>query len=94
MMRYYSGYGMGPFGGGHGVIGILVMLFFLALVVFAVLIAIRMLRHKGHFAPPHFHEGQVDPSARNALQILNERYAKGEIDDEEYKRRKTELTKP
>lgn len=32
-------------------------------------------------------------SGNKALEILNERYARGEIDEEEYNRKKTELRK-
>lgn len=32
--------------------------------------------------------------AGNAVDLLNERYAKGEIDDEEYRRKKQLLSKP
>jgi uncharacterized membrane protein len=40
------------------------------------------------------HEGhEADESMDSALKILNERYAKGEINDEEYTRRKSELKK-
>lgn len=38
--------------------------------------------------------GQVQASANRALDILAERFARGEIDAEQYRRMKEELTRP
>ena len=39
------------------------------------------------------HQGNSLDTSNKALSILEERYAKGEIDTEEFQKRKTELTK-
>jgi len=56
------------------------MLLFWALVIIGLIIGIRSLLGKGR-------EGRSDP----ALQILRERYARGEINKEEFEARKKDL---
>jgi putative membrane protein len=71
-----QGYGMGWFG------GIFMFLFWLVVIV-AIVLAIRYLT-----------TGKVSPSERaqsDPLKILQERYARGEIDTEEYEERKKAL---
>ena len=58
-----------------GGLGILVNLLFLGLVVLAVVLLVRALSRPGH------------PAASSAHQILAERFARGEIDAEEYQAR-------
>ena len=93
--------GYGRFGGGRGfsehgfgmfphMIG---MVFALVVLVILVIIAIKMIRHKGGFSHFHHGHGHHDNTNGNAMTILNERYAKGEINDEEYKLKKEVLTK-
>lgn len=85
MMRYFFGhhfvYPMMGFGGGWiwWIVGALVV----ALVIFLIV------RGTQHHAASHTETMNSDQSA--ALQILNERYAKGEITDEEYKTKKANL---
>lgn len=93
-MGYYNGfgnayrYGHGFMGSGAGItahiVGIILLIAF-------VIFIIKMFRYKSFM-----HTHQTDPHnfTGNALQILNERYAKGEIDDEEYQRKKAEISKP
>ena len=74
---------MGHMGWGWGgmIFGTLTMLVFLAgVVVFAVL----LVRWRG---PPR----QEPPARQTALEILHERFAKGEIDKQEYEERKRVL---
>lgn len=63
--------------GGHGVFG----LFWLILLVVVVVLGVRWIGASGgaKSTPP------------SALEILKERYARGEIDDEEFQRRRREL---
>jgi putative membrane protein len=98
--RFEYRHGMG--GGPGMLVGILCFLIFLALVTAVVLITIKLIRHKGHFGHAtgeHMYmsdgsHGNTQLFSGKALEILNERYAKGEIEDEEYIKKKAELTKP
>ena len=74
MMGWYNGMGWGGW-----ILMTLVMLAFWALVIFAVVAVFRGLGHGS---------GPVDrPSRRDPLEILQERFARGEIDAEEYEAR-------
>ncbi len=81
MMRY-GGYGMM---GGIG--GVLMLLFMLALATLVVLGILALLRYLKTTRPEELYTGT------NVLDVLNERYARGEIDDEEYAIKKAALTK-
>jgi putative membrane protein len=79
--------------GGHGGGGMFLMMGF-GLLVFLVLLFIAYKLMKHH---PHLHSNSHLSSYNNfanntALNILNERFAKGEIDEEEYTKRKIILT--
>ena len=65
---------------GWGLIGLLVMVAFWTLVI---LLVIGLLRGRGG-APPR--------SSGSALHLLEERYARGEIDRDEYRERRATLT--
>lgn len=67
---------------GWGWFGLLVMLLFLVLLVIGVLGAIRLLGNG------RSRERRLDP-----IDILKERYARGEIDREEFEARKRDLEK-
>jgi putative membrane protein len=71
-----QGYGMGWFGG-------IFMILFWVVVIVCIVFAIRYLVTGK--------EGPVERSAREPLEILKERYARGEIDTEEYEERKRTL---
>jgi putative membrane protein len=74
-MMYWYGHGMGwAWGGG------LLMFGFWVLVAVAVVLAVRHFSRSGGRPP----SAGPPPSAE---QLLAERYARGEIDDEEYQRR-------
>ena len=70
-------------------IGGLVLIGVIVLVVYAVVHTTSVSGRTGYQAPP---EAQ-SASSRRALEILAERYAKGEISDEEYNQKKAELKK-
>jgi putative membrane protein len=85
-MRYY-GYGDG---GGHWVVWVLMIV---AMVVFwgaLAWIVVTLVRHRGTppdsgTTPPN---PWVPPPTSDGLRILNERLARGDIDEEEYTRRR------
>lgn len=66
------GWGMGPVG------GVLMLLFWLAVVAFVVWLIVTLTRGSGR-------------AGASALEILKQRYARGEIDKDEYERRKQDL---
>lgn len=80
--------------GGMGwgaVIGLLFMLVFWGLIIAGVVLIVRSLTGRrdeaaGYRTPPY----QERPRS-SALDVLQERYARGEIDREEYLRRKADL---
>lgn len=78
MMRYNYGFGIM----GMGIV-FLIILAVLALLAVAVILAVRYLKRPGNTAFPMQHGRSLD--------ILNERYAKGEITEEEYKKMKDNL---
>lgn len=86
------GYGYGPhmWNGGWGwggmFLGPLLMIVFLALAVAVVVLIVRWLAGSGHGpAPP------AGPARREPIDILKERFAKGEIDKEEFEERRRVL---
>ena len=72
-----GGGGFGGHGGGRG-IGIIVFLVLIALVITAVILVVR-------------HFGSRPQTARSAENLLAERFARGEIDEAEYQRRRDAL---
>ena len=75
----YPGHMM--WGGGAWFMGPVMMLFFFAIVVVLVVLLVRWL-WPGHAA------GSSGANAKSALTILEERYARGEIDKEEFEEKK------
>lgn len=76
----YEGFGHMMWGGGHGIFGGLMMLIFWALIVGLIVLAVR-----GFPSRPGSGNGQ------SATDILRERYARGEIDEDEFERRLARL---
>jgi putative membrane protein len=89
MMGYgFNGYNpMGWFGGG--------ILMFIGLIVIGLLIYwVYMSAHKQQptfFTPNNTSVNNTTANSGNAMNILNDRYARGEIQDDEYQRKKAEL---
>ena len=66
----------------------------IALIVLIVALIVRALRHSKRGPGAPVEAPPAPPSADSALKILNERYARGEVDDETYRRMKDALLKP
>lgn len=85
MMYGGDGWMWGGWGWGGWILMTLVMVLFWALVITAMVLAIRYLTGGSH-------PNQASPSsARAAEDVLAERFARGEIDDDEYRQRMTTL---
>lgn len=82
----WSRHAPGMIGGGFGGILFLLMLIFWVLVIVGLILLIRLLLQKTSTKMKN-----ID-SSTNALAILNERYAKGEIEKEEFEEMKQDLT--
>ena len=102
MMRYWDVYGNGMGVAGPIMMGIFSLLL-IALIVVVIVAVVRSSRRRGMMPPPgSFHPGAFQqggfpggPQAGpvNALTIASERYAKGEITEEEYLKIKENLSK-
>lgn len=80
MRYYYSPMMYGGDWGYGGLIGAVIFVIFLALIA---LIVMRAMRHQ------HHHAGW--PQHRDPLDIARDRYAKGEIDKEQFEQLKNDL---
>jgi putative membrane protein len=83
----------GAFGGflGLGLFGGIIMIIFWVIIIWAILSLIRMLVGGGTRDRWHEHHWKMNGREDEAMRILRERYAKGEIDKEEFERRKADL---
>lgn len=86
-----AGSGDGMWGSDHqmmygtGGFGMLMMLGIFVLIIMAVVVLVRGFGHNQH------RPGSAESSSR-PIDILNERYARGDIDHDEYEERKRRLT--
>lgn len=71
MWEHTGGWGMGWIG-----LGVLHMVLFWGVIIFVIVVLVRWLSGGSAYPPP----------AKSALDILRERYARGEIDQSEYER--------
>lgn len=90
------------FGAAGGWIGMGFMVLFWIAIVIGIIYLVRYLaarpvadRSSGQWTTPYCWEGRqpAQPVSSSALEILEERYARGEIDQEEFLRRRTDLTR-
>ncbi len=76
---------MGAWGWGGMIFGPIMMIVFIAVVVVVVVLLVRWLGGPGHGGALH------GPPGKTPLDILKERFAKGEIDKEEFEERRRVL---
>lgn len=86
MWGYPGSCGIGGVAGGAFGIGMVFMLIFWGVVIWAIIALVR------HFAGNNS-DWRMKSKDEEAMRILNERYAKGEISKEEYEERKATLMK-
>lgn len=88
-MMWNDGWGMGA----GGVIWMVIMLAVLALIVVGIVLLVRGLSGRNDYGQAGHPQGPPPSGAgpKTALQILEERYARGEIDQDEFLRRKQVL---
>ncbi|WP_245582963.1 SHOCT domain-containing protein [Sediminimonas qiaohouensis] len=77
-------YGHMMWGGGHGIFGGLMMIAFWGIVIALIVFAVKWASDR---------QGQGQGTRRDAMDILRERFASGEIDEEEFERRRKVLEK-
>ncbi len=83
MMWGYDGFGLGGFGMGIG------MLLFWGLIIFVVVALVRAFAGTGW----GYDRSEREARPRSPLEILRERYARGEIDRNEFEQKRTVLEK-
>lgn len=69
-------------GSGYGMVGGLMMLLFWGVVIVLIVLAVKSFTNK---------QSSDNTERRDAIDVLRERFAAGEIDDEEFERRKKAL---
>jgi len=87
--QYYGGQGYGMMGGGHWIFGGFMMVLFIAVVI-AVIVLLAYWLTGGRQSDHHGHRRLHGPTP---LDILEERFARGEIDSEEFQERRKHLSK-
>lgn len=90
MMPYYGGDGV--FGGWGGTLMMFFVGFFWILIIVGGIVLVWWLVSQARPAPP-YPPTPPAPGGETALEILNKRYAKGEITKEEYESMKKDLSK-
>ncbi len=81
----FHGRHMGAWGGGGRMFGPIMMIAFIAVAVVVVVLLVRWLGGPGHGGALH------SPPGKTPLDILKERFAKGEIDKEEFEEQRRVL---
>jgi putative membrane protein len=91
-MHGWSGYGYGSQMGAFGWIGPIMMVLFWALILFGIVVLIRYLLVQTRRQQGGTGTGPAARSGKDALAILRERYARGEIDTAEFAEKKRILS--
>ncbi|RKF12290.1 hypothetical protein D6850_18875 [Roseovarius spongiae] len=78
-----AGYGHMMWNGGHGIFGGLMMVIFWAFIIGLIFLAVR-----------GFSTRSDTGNGQTAMDVLRERYARGEIDEDEFERRLAKLESP
>jgi putative membrane protein len=84
MENWQEGYGHMMWGGGFGIFGGLMMIVFWGIIIALIVIAVKWLTDN---------QRSSNPGKRDAMEILRERFASGEIDEDEFDRRRKVLEK-
>jgi putative membrane protein len=87
MMGHHFGH-VGGFGFGFGWI---FMLIFWGIVIWAIFALVRGVSGHGYCGHNHDNYGENKHKENNALDILKERYAKGEVNKEDFEKMKKDL---
>jgi len=82
-----DGWSMMSMMGGFGIFGIILSVIFWVLVIWAIVALVRWAVWSSHGGKSHWH------GEDSAIQILKDRYAKGEIKKEEFEEKMKDLTK-
>lgn len=90
-MGNYWGNMMGWGGGGWGGFGWIFMVIFWGLIIWAIVALIKN-ASSGGFMCGHGHDHGEHKNGTTALDILKERYAKGEINKQEFEGKKKDLS--
>jgi putative membrane protein len=86
------GYFFNNAAGGFGFFGFFMMIIFWGLIIWAIFAFLRCVGGGGSCMMGHNHGGHENgKKEKSALDILKERYAKGEIDKKEFEEKKKDL---